>query len=60
MPDLTIRPDDEKGFTKSPVRITQGKSWLTGVGMQVNNNTQTYVLESQAIGQFESKTAKKR
>lgn len=60
MPDLTIRPDDEKGFTKSPVRITQGKSWLTGVGMQVNNNTQTYVLESQAIGQFESKNAKKR
>lgn len=60
MPDLTIRPDDEKGFTKSPVLITQGKSWLTGVGMQVNNNTQTYILESQAIGQFESKNAKKR
>lgn len=60
MPDLTIFPDDEKGYTKSPVRMTQGKSWLTGVGLQVNNQTQTYVLESQAVGQFESRTAKKR
>jgi len=57
---LTIRPDDDTAATKSPVRITQGKSWLTGVGMQVDNKTQTYVLESQALGQFESRSAKKR
>ncbi len=60
MPDLTVRPDDEKAFTQSPVLITQGKSWLKGVGLQVDNKTQTYVLESQAVGQFESKHAKKR
>jgi lipopolysaccharide export system protein LptC len=58
MPDLTVRPDDETAFTKSPVLITQGRSWLKGVGMQVNNKTQSYVLESQAVGQFESKHAK--
>lgn len=60
MPDLTVRPDDEKAFTKSPVLITQGSSWLKGVGMQVDHKTQSYVLESQAVGQFESKHAKKR
>ncbi|MFZ2855733.1 MAG: LPS export ABC transporter periplasmic protein LptC [Rhodocyclaceae bacterium] len=60
MPDLVVRPDDEKAFTKSPVLVTQGASWLKGVGMRVDQKTQTYVLESQAVGQFESKHAKKR
>ena len=60
MPDLTVRPDDEKAFTRSPVLMTQGKSWLKGVGMQVDNKIQAYILESQATGQFESKFAKKR
>lgn len=57
---LTILPDDEKAFTKSPVLITQGKSWLKGVGLQIDNSKQTYVLESRAVGQFESQHAKKR
>lgn len=60
MPDLTVLPDDDKAFTKSPVRMTQGKSWLTGIGLQVDNTTQTYILESQAVCQFESRSAKKR
>ena len=59
MPDLTVHPDDEYAFTKSPVLMTQGKSWLKGVGMQVDNKSQTYVLQSQALGQFESKHTKK-
>lgn len=59
MPDLTVRPDDEVAFTLSPVLMTQGKSWLKGVGMRVDNKTQTYVLQSQALGQFESKHTKK-
>jgi lipopolysaccharide export system protein LptC len=60
MNNLTVRPDDDIGFTKDPVLITQGKSWLKGVGMNIDNKTQVYVLESQAVGQFESKTAKKK
>lgn len=60
MPDLTVRPEDEKAFTKSPILITQGNSWIKGVGMQIDQKTQTYVLESQSVGQFESKHAKKR
>lgn len=55
MPDLTVRLDVEKAYTRSPVLITQGESWLKGVGMQVDNKTQTYVLESQATGSFLSR-----
>lgn len=57
---LTVFPDDEKAFTKSPVLITKGKSWLKGVGMQVDSRAQTYVLESQAFAVLESKSAKKK
>jgi len=59
MPELTILPDVEKAFTKSPVLITQGKSWMKGVGMQVDNLAQTYLLESQVVAVLESKHAKK-
>jgi len=59
-PDLTVFPDDEKAFTKSPVLITQGQSWLKGVGLQVDNRAQTYILESQATALLESKHAKKK
>jgi len=58
-PELTILPDVEKAFTKSPVLITQGKSWMKGVGMQVDNLAQTYLLESQVVAVLESKHAKK-
>lgn len=57
---LTILPDEEQAFTASPVQITQGKSWLKGVGLRIDNTKQTFVLESQAVGQFESQHAKKR
>lgn len=60
MSQLTVLPDDERAFTKSPVLITRGKSWLKGVGMQVNNRTQMYEIESQAFAVLESKHAKKK
>ena len=59
MPQLTVLPDDDKAYTKSPVLITQGKSWVKGVGMQVDSRAQTYLLESQATALLESKSAKK-
>ena len=59
-PELTVFPDDEKAFTKSPVLITKGRSWVKGVGMQVDSRAQTYVLESQAFAVVESKFAKKK
>lgn len=60
MPELTILPDDEKAFTKSPVLITKGKSWMKGVGMQIDNREQTYILESRASAVLESKHTKKQ
>jgi len=59
-PELTVLHDVEKAFTKSPALITQGKSWMKGVGMQVDNRAQTYLLESQAVAVLESKHAKKQ
>lgn len=55
MPDLTIQTEEETAATKSPVLFTQGNSWLKGVGMNLDNRTQTYVLQSQAVGFFESR-----
>jgi lipopolysaccharide export system protein LptC len=65
MPDLTVHLNEERAFTRSPVLIEQGPSWLKGVGMQVDNKAQSYVLESQATGRFENRhpqrqSAKKR
>ncbi len=60
MPELTVFPDDEKGFTKSPVHLTQGKSWVKGVGMQVNHRLETYILESQVTGLMENRQKGKK
>ena len=59
MPDLTVFPDDERAFTKSPVVLTKGASWVKGVGMQVDNKAQTYLLESQVTGMMDRKPARK-
>ena len=52
MPDLTAQPDAGTAFTNSPVEITQGQSWMTGVGAQIDNNNSTFVLQSQVKGQY--------
>jgi lipopolysaccharide export system protein LptC len=50
MPDLTVRPDDGLAWTASPVEITEAQSWLRGVGMQIDNNLSTFVLQSRVTG----------
>jgi lipopolysaccharide export system protein LptC len=60
MDALTVFPNDETAFTRSPVLITQGKSWVKGVGMRVNHREQTYLIESRAVGFMESKYARKK
>ena len=52
--ELTVLPDEEKAFTKAKVMITQGKSSIQGVGMQVDNKLRTYVLETQVSGLIDS------
>jgi lipopolysaccharide export system protein LptC len=52
MPDLTAQPDAGFAFTNSPVEITQGQSWVKGVGAQIDNTTSTLVLQSQVTGLY--------
>ena len=52
MPDLTAQPDAGIAFTGSPVEITQGQSWIKGIGIHIDNNNSTLVLQSQVRGQF--------
>ena len=52
MPDLIAQPEAGTAFTNSPVEITQGQSWVTGVGAQIDNNKSTFVLQSQVKGQY--------
>lgn len=50
MPDLTVQPDVGIAFTASPVEITQGRSWIKGTGMNLDNNTSVLTLNSQVTG----------
>ncbi len=52
MPDLTAQPEAGTAFTGSPVEITQGQSWVKGVGIHIDNNTSTLVLQAQVRGQY--------
>jgi len=52
MPELTAQPDLGLAFTGSPIEVTQGPSWVTGVGAQIDNNNLTLVLHSQVRGQY--------
>lgn len=52
MPDLTSQPDAGYAFTNSPVEITQGESWVKGVGAYLDNNTSTLILQSQVTGLY--------
>lgn len=52
MPELIVQPNLGTAFTNSPVEITQDKSWIRGVGMQIDNNSATFVLQSQVTGLY--------
>ncbi len=59
-PELTVLTEEEKDFTKSEGLINQGASWVKGVGMQIDNKLQTFVLESAVTGQIESRFGRKK
>jgi lipopolysaccharide export system protein LptC len=52
MPDLTVQPDLGFAFTNSPVEITEGQSWIKGVGAHLDQNTAIFVLQSQVTGLY--------
>ena len=52
MPDLTAQPEAGTAFTNSPVVVTEGASWLKGVGADLDHNASTLVLRSQVRGMY--------
>jgi lipopolysaccharide export system protein LptC len=52
MPDLTAQPDRGFAFTNSAVEVTQGRSWVKGVGAELDNKASTLVLQSQVTGLY--------
>jgi len=56
-PELTVLPEDGKAYNQHPVHITQGESWMRGVGVQVDNNQGTFSLQSQVTGEYFRKPA---
>lgn len=50
--ELTILPDEGKAFNDKPVHITQGESWVKGIGMQLDNTLGTLSIESQVTGEY--------
>jgi lipopolysaccharide export system protein LptC len=51
---LQIIPDRDLARTDKPVIITEGRSRLSGVGMEFNNKTRQFVLQSQVRGTFDA------
>lgn len=59
-PELTVLTDEGRAFTKSRILIKQDKSWIEGLGMQFDNPSQTYLLESQVSGRIDSRSSRKK
>jgi lipopolysaccharide export system protein LptC len=51
---LQIVPDSDVARTDKPVIITEGRSRLSGVGMEFNNKTRQFALQSRVRGTFDA------
>jgi len=51
---LQIFPDDDVARTDQPVTITEGRSRLSAVGLEFNNKTRQFALQSQVRGTFDA------
>ncbi|MEY2632818.1 MAG: hypothetical protein RIR00_1472 [Pseudomonadota bacterium] len=56
-PELILHPDAGRAHTAAPVEVRQGKTWLTGVGMEIDTKAQTYSLLSQVKGSYRTPKA---
>jgi lipopolysaccharide export system protein LptC len=52
---LQVIPDRDLARTDKPVTITEGRSRLSGVGMEFNNKTRQFALQSQVKGTFDAR-----
>lgn len=51
---LQVFPELDLARTDKPVIITEGRSRLSGVGMEFNNKTQQFALQSRVKGTFDA------
>jgi len=51
-PELTVLPEAGQAFNDKPVRIREGKSWITGIGLRADNNTGVFQLRSQVRAEY--------
>ncbi|MDR1849665.1 MAG: LPS export ABC transporter periplasmic protein LptC [Zoogloeaceae bacterium] len=51
-PELTALPEEGKVFNQHPVAITQGPSWLSGIGLAADNDLRTFTLRQQVRGRY--------
>jgi lipopolysaccharide export system protein LptC len=56
---LLIYPDDQIARTTAPVTLTQGRSVISGVGMDADNANRTFNLHSQVSGTLYPKDRKR-
>lgn len=52
---LKIFPDEERGFTRESVTVTQGRSVVRGTGMETDNKTGISALYGRVAGTLHSK-----
>jgi len=52
---LQVVPDSDLARTDKPVVITEGRSRLSGVGMEFNNRTRQFALQSKVRGTFDAR-----
>ena len=52
---LQVVPDRDLARTDKPVIITEGRSRLSGIGMEFNNRTRQFALQSQVRGTFDAR-----
>jgi lipopolysaccharide export system protein LptC len=52
---LLVYPDDQIARTTAPVTLTQGRSVISGIGMDADNKARTFLLHSQVTGTIYSR-----
>ncbi|MCL2022025.1 MAG: LPS export ABC transporter periplasmic protein LptC [Betaproteobacteria bacterium] len=59
-PELTVLPEEGKAFNDKPVAITQGATWLNGIGLLADHDLGTFTLRRKARGEYvQAPSAKK-
>ncbi|MDR2165591.1 MAG: LPS export ABC transporter periplasmic protein LptC [Zoogloeaceae bacterium] len=50
--ELTILPEEGIAFNQNPVHISEGSSWMAGVGLKADNNKGIFQLQSRVRAKY--------